>query len=136
MDIGADDYLSKPFSLAELNARIKSVIRRRHYSGNKNVVFNEFRVCPESRQLFVNEVEVQLTPKEYDLLTYFFMNKNRVLTKEGIVEHLWGDTMSIAADSFDFVYTHVRNLRRKITNAGGRDYIKSVYSIGYKFTEE
>lgn len=136
LDIGADDYLAKPFSLAELNARIKSVMRRRHFSGNKDVIFNELRICPESRQLFVNEEEVVLTPKEYDLLIYFFMNKNCVLTKEGIVEHLWGDMMSIAADSFDFIYTHVRNLRHKICSAGGRDYIKSIYSIGYKFTEE
>ena len=135
LDMGADDYLSKPFSMAELNARIKSIMRRSHFSGNKQVVFNELMVLPDSRQFFVNHNEVMLTPKEYDLLCYFFMNKNRVLTKENIVEHLWGDSMGITADSFDFIYTHIRNLRRKIVDAGGKDYIQSIYSIGYKFID-
>ena len=135
LEIGADDYLAKPFSMAELNARVKSVVRRSHFSGNRQVVFNELRVLPDSRQFFVHDTEVTLTPKEYDLLCYFFMNKNRVLTKENIVEHLWGDSMGIAADSFDFIYTHIRNLRRKITEAGGKDYIQSIYSIGYKFVD-
>ena len=133
LEIGADDYLPKPFSIAELNARIKSVVRRSHFAGNRQMVFNELKVLPDSRQVFVNEQEITLTPKEYDLLCYFFMNKNRVLTKENIVEHLWGDSMGIAADSFDFIYTHIRNLRRKIMDAGGNDYIQSIYSVGYKF---
>ena len=136
LDVGADDYLAKPFSMAELNARIKSVIRRSKFSGNQKVMFNELKLLPESRQFFVHEQEVSLTPKEYDLLTYLIMNKNRVLTKESIVEHLWGDSMSINANSFDFIYTHMRNLRHKIIKAGGNDYIKSIYSIGYKFIEE
>ena len=135
LDIGADDYLAKPFSMVELNARIKSVIRRSHFAGNQEVVYNELKVFLESRQFFVNGVEVILTPKEYDLLCYFLMNKNRVLTKENIVEHLWGDSFGVAADSFDFIYTHIRNLRRKILSAGGKDYIQSIYSVGYKFAD-
>ena len=135
LEIGADDYLAKPFSMAELNARIKSVIRRSHFSGNRQVIYNELKILPDSRQFFVKDVEIMLTPKEYDLLCYFVMNKNRVLTKENIVEHLWGDSMSVSANSFDFIYTHIRNLRRKILEAGGKDYIQSIYSIGYKFVD-
>ena len=136
LDMGADDYLAKPFSMSELNARIKSVVRRAHFSGNKEVSYNELRILPDSRQFFVKDTEVILTPKEYELICYFIMNKNRVLTKENIVEHLWGDSMGIAADSFDFIYTHIRNIRKKITDAGGKDYIQSIYSIGYKFVCE
>ena len=135
LNLGADDYLAKPFSMAELNARIKSVIRRSRFSGNQGVIYNELKILPESRQFFVHGQEVILTPKEFDLLGYLLMNKNRVLTKESIVEHLWGDDMCVNASSFDFIYTHIRNLRRKIMDAGGNDYIKSVYSLGYKFTE-
>ena len=135
LELGADDYLAKPFSMAELNARIKSVIRRMHFDGDSQVVFNEIRLVPDFRQCFVHDTEIQLTPKEYDLLCYFVMNKNRILTKENIVEHLWGDSMGMAAASFDFIYTHIRNLRHKIIAAGGNDYIQSIYSIGYKFAE-
>lgn len=135
LEIGADDYLSKPFSMVELNARIKSVIRRSHFSGDNQVQFNELKIVPNSRQFFVNEVEIQLTPKEYDLICYFVMNQNKILTKENIAEHLWGDLMGISANSFDFIYTHIRNLRHKIVEAGGKDYIQSIYSIGYKFVD-
>lgn len=135
LEIGADDYLVKPFHMAELNARVKSVMRRRYFSGNKDIIFNELRIKPDARQVFVNDRELTLTPKEYELLTFFIMNKNRVLTKENIVEHLWGDSVEIYANSFDFIYTHIRNLRHKIMEAGGVDYIKSVYSIGYRFKD-
>lgn len=136
LDVGADDYLVKPFSMAELNARVKSVMRRCKFHGNKEVTFHEIKIYPESRQVFINENEIILTPKEFDLLTYFYINKNRVLTKENIVGHLWEDYMGISADSYDFIYTHIRNLRHKIVEAGGTDYIKSIYSLGYKFTDQ
>ena len=135
LDAGADDYLAKPFSLAELNARIKSMLRRSHFGGSHDITFNELRVNPDSRQFFVNDVELALTPKEFDLIMYFIINQNRVLSKESIVEHLWGNMMGINANSLDFIYTHIRNLRNKIMRAGGNDYIKSIYSIGYKFCE-
>ena len=135
LDLGADDYLSKPFSMAELNARIKSVIRRSRFSGDNRVEFNELKIIPDSRQFFVNDTELQLTPKEFDLICYFLMNKNRIITKENIAEHLWGDLMSTSANSFDFIYTHIRNLRHKIEEAGGKDYIQSIYSVGYKFVD-
>ena len=136
LDIGADDYLVKPFCMAELNARIKSVMRRSQFSGKQEVVFHELRISPESRQFFVNDREVCLTPKEFDLIIYLYINKNRVLTKENIVEHLWEDYVGISSDSYDFIYTHIRNLRHKIMEAGGTDYIKSIYSLGYKFTDQ
>ena len=135
LDLGADDYLAKPFSVAELNSRIRSVIRRTRFSGSQGLVCNELKVMLEERQCYVHGKEVVLTPKQFDLLCYFMMNKNRVLTKESIVEHLWGDDMCINAPSFDFIYTHIRNLRRKIVEAGGNDYIRSIYSLGYKFAD-
>lgn len=136
LDIGADDYLTKPFHLSELNARIKSIIRRRGLGGAKNIAFNEIKVDIDSRQAYVNNNEVVLTRKEYDLLLYFIMNKNRVLSKEAIAEHLWGDNMSLTADSFDFIYTHIKNLRKKLIEKGSNDYVSTVYGIGYKFTDK
>jgi DNA-binding response OmpR family regulator len=133
LDIGADDYLTKPFHLSELNARVKSVIRRRNFGGKNEIVFNEIRIIPESMQVFVNDEILILTKKEFDLLMYFLSNKERVLTKESLAEHLWGEEMD-SADSFDFIYTHIKNIRRKIMEKGGRDYIQTIYGMGYKFT--
>ncbi len=133
LEIGADDYLTKPFHLSELNARIKSIIRRRNFDGNNEIIFNEINVSPNNLQVKVNNSELILTKKEYDLLIYFISNKDRIVTKESIAEHLWGDSMDIT-DSFDFIYAHVKNLRKKMTNLGGNDYVKTVYGIGYKFS--
>lgn len=132
LDIGADDYLTKPFHLPELNARIKSVIRRRSFGGAREIVFREIRVLPDNMEVFVNNLPVFLTRKEFDLLVFFLSNKDRVLTKETIAEHLWGDEMDLA-DSFDFIYTHIKNLRRKIVEQGGTDAIRTVYGAGYKY---
>ncbi len=132
LDTGADDYLTKPFHLPELNARVKSVIRRRSFGGAKEIVFNEIRILPENMEVSVKDQALALTRKEYDLLMFFLANKDRVLTKETIAEHLWGDEMDMA-DSFDFIYTHIKNLRRKIMETGGEDYIRTIYGAGYKF---
>ena len=134
LDIGADDYLTKPFDLSELNARIKSVLRRRNFSGQKEIIFNEIKVIPEMTQVFIFDKELILTRKEYDLLLFLISNKNRVISKDTIAEHLWGEDMEIA-DSLDFIYTHVKNLRKKILDKEGKDYIKTVYGIGYKFSD-
>ncbi|WP_028979599.1 response regulator transcription factor [Sporocytophaga myxococcoides] len=135
LEIGSDDYLTKPFHLSELNARIKSIIRRRSFNGNNEIQFNEIRILPDSRQVYINGKEVALTAKEYDLLLFFIANKGRVIPKDSIAEHLWGDYMD-QADSFDFIYTHIKNLRRKLVQQGAKDYLNTVYGIGYKFQSE
>jgi DNA-binding response OmpR family regulator len=132
LEIGADDYLTKPFHLSELNARIKSIIRRRDFEGNNEIILDELRINPELLTVQVNDQPLSLTRKEYDLLTFFLANKNRVLSKESIAEHLWGDDIELV-DSYDFLYSHIKNLRKKILEKGGKDYIQSVYGIGYKF---
>jgi DNA-binding response OmpR family regulator len=133
LETGADDYLTKPFHLSELNARIKSVIRRKSFDGQKEIVLNEIKILPESSEVLVHNELIVLTRKEYELLLFFISNKNRILTKESIAEHLWGDEMD-TADSFDFIYTHIKNLRRKIMEKSNNDYIKTIYGMGYKFS--
>ncbi|MBK6834143.1 MAG: response regulator transcription factor [Bacteroidetes bacterium] len=135
LDLGADDYLSKPFNLSELNSRIKSILRRRKFEGNNDIVFNEISIKTEESNAYVSNSPVTLTKKEYDLLLFFISNKNRVLTKESIAEHLWGDNMDMA-DSYDFIYTHIKNLRKKLVEKGCKDYMKTVYGMGYKFTDQ
>ncbi len=132
LDIGADHYLTKPFHLAELNAHLKSINRRIHFSGSNQINFNEIHILPEEHRAFINNKELTLTRKEFELLLFFMANKNRVITKAGIAEHLWGDYMD-TADSFDFIYTHIKNLRHKMMKIGSVDYIKTVYGVGYKF---
>jgi DNA-binding response OmpR family regulator len=132
LEIGADDYLTKPFHLSELNARIKSLIRRRDFDGNNEIILDELRINPELNTVRVNDQFLNLTRKEYDLLIFFLANKNRVLSKESIAEHLWGDDIDMV-DSYDFLYSHIKNLRKKIIEKGGKDYIQTVYGIGYKF---
>ncbi|MBC7694981.1 MAG: response regulator transcription factor [Burkholderiales bacterium] len=132
LDIGADDYLAKPFNLAELNSRIKALIRRRNFDGNKAIVVNEINIIPEERTVKVNNEQVMLTAKEYDLLLFFITNKNRVVSKNSIAEHLWGDD-SDQMDNHDFIYVHLRNLRKKLAEKGCRDYIQMIYGIGYNF---
>ncbi len=134
LNLGSDDYITKPFHLSELNARINAVIRRKMFHGNNRIVFHEIVLFPEEKVVQVNKQQIYLTRKEYDLLYYFITNKNRVITKESIAEHLSGDLIEMA-DDFDFIYTHIKNLRKKISDAGGKDYIRSFYGIGYKFSE-
>ncbi len=134
LDLGADDYLSKPFSLSELNARLRSVIRRKHFNGQLEYYYNEIKIQPDIRKVYVNEVLVELTRKEYDLLVFLITNQRRVLSKETIIEHLWGDFMGIEADSYNALYTHMGNLRKKLQEAGSEDYIETVYAVGYKFS--
>jgi len=132
LDLGADDYLAKPFDLAELNSRIKALIRRRNFDGNKSIIVNEITIIPEQRQVSVKGEAVILTAKEYDLLMFFVSNKNRVVSKNSIAEHLWGDD-SDQMDSHDFIYVHLRNLRKKLMDKGCNDYVQTIYGIGYNF---
>jgi len=132
LDIGADDYLTKPFHLSELNARLKSLLRRRKFRGSREIIFHEIKVIPETLQVWVNNHTLTLTKKEFDLLIYFISNKDKVLNKESIVEHLWGDYID-SVSSFDFIYNHVSSLRKKLIAAGARDYVQTIYGLGYKF---
>ncbi|MEO6301819.1 MAG: response regulator transcription factor [Bacteroidia bacterium] len=132
LDMGADDYLAKPFDLAELNARIKALNRRRNFEGNKSIVLNEISIIPEERSVKINDQPVALTTKEYELLLFFISNKNRVISKNSIAEHLWGDD-SDQMDSHDFIYVHLRNLRKKLAEKGCVDYVQTIYGIGYNF---
>jgi DNA-binding response OmpR family regulator len=133
LQLGADDYLPKPFHLSELVARITAIIRRRNSGGNNLLQFNELIINTTARTVSVDEKIIDVTRKEYQLLLYFAYNKNRVISKNAIAEHLWGDEME-SAGNFDFIYTHVKNLRKKLINAGCSDYIQSVYGMGYKFS--
>lgn len=134
LDLGSDDYLTKPFHLPELNARIKSIMRRRNYGGANEIEFEEIRINYNARKVFVYSSEVALSKKEYDLLMYFLANKDIALTKASMAEHLWGENADMV-DSFDVLYSHVKNLRKKLTEKGARDYIQTIYGIGYKFSK-
>ena len=121
--------------MPELVARIKSVFRRRSFQGQNEIIHNELRIIPDEMLMYVNDKLISLTKKEHELLLYFVSNSNKVLTKESIAEHLWGDHADMA-DSFDFIYRHIKKLRKKMTDNGGKDYLKSVYGVGYKFANE
>jgi DNA-binding response OmpR family regulator len=133
LNLGADDYLPKPFHLSELGARIAAVIRRRQFDGNKAIVLNEISIDTLAKMVAVHNVELDLTRKEYDLLLYLVSNKNRVISKNAIAEHISGDEADVF-DNFDFIYAHMKNLKKKLVLAGCTDYIKSVYGMGYKFS--
>ena len=132
---GADDYLAKPYHLAELSARIYALIRRSHYDGSNIVRSNNLKIDLLSKEVTANNVPVILTKKEYDLLLFFVGNKDRVISKNALAEHLSGD-MADMLDNQDFVYTHIKNLKGKLSKAGCADDIKTIYGMGYKWVEE
>jgi DNA-binding response OmpR family regulator len=132
LEIGADDYLTKPFNLSELNARIKAVLRRKTDQFNKSMEFGDLVINLDEYKVTVGDSILQLTKKEYHILLYLARNKNRVVTKDSIAEYLWGDYMDDAV-SYDFIYAHVKNLRKKLVDNGCSDFIKTIYGIGYKF---
>jgi DNA-binding response OmpR family regulator len=132
LNLGADDYLTKPFHLPELSARVAAIIRRKTFEGKNKIVLDKLVLDLQDKTVRGAKGRIDLTRKEYELLVYFISNKNKVVTKEAIVEHLWGDDIDMA-DNYDFIYTHVKNLRRKLVQAGCPDYIKGIYGMGYKF---
>ncbi|UXX78689.1 response regulator transcription factor [Reichenbachiella carrageenanivorans] len=134
LKLGADDYLAKPFHLSELSARIYSLIRRRQFDSSNVIVQNELTIDTQSKTVTVHDNPVSLTKKEYDLLLFFIGNKNRVLSKGALAEHLSGDLADMF-DNHDFVYAHVKNLKRKLKEGGYRDYLQTIYGTGYKWEQ-
>lgn len=134
LDLGADDYLVKPFHLSELRARVSAIIRRKSFNGSNMLLFNEIAIDLLAKSIKVKDQPVKLTRKEYALLIYFVANKGKVVSKNAIAEHLWGDGIDMA-NNFDFIYSHIKNLRKKLLEAGCNDYIHAAYGMGYKFTE-
>ncbi|RYD57433.1 MAG: response regulator transcription factor [Sphingobacteriales bacterium] len=133
LDLGADDYLVKPFHLAELSARVKSLVRRKKMNGDNIIQFNNLSIDTVSRCLHVSGQEVSLNRKEYDVLLYFVLNKNRVINKTSLAEHVWGDHTD-QSDNYEFIYSQVKNLRKKLKDAGAEAEIQAIYGIGYKLT--
>jgi DNA-binding response OmpR family regulator len=132
LQIGADDYLAKPFHLSELAARIHSVVRRKQF-GNTNIIKqHELRIDTLAKNVRVNGIDVNLTKKEFDLLLLFVGNKGRVISKSALAEHLSGDIADML-DSHDFIYAHIKNLKKKLSDAGCGNYLKTVYGTGYKW---
>lgn len=135
LELGADDYLPKPFHLAELNARIKSVIRRQHHDGEVDIRLGNICILPDKYQVLINEKDVELNRKEYDILLYFINRPGRLVNKNTLAESVWGDHID-QVDNFDFIYAQIKNLRKKLKDAGATAEIKAVYGFGYKMTVE
>lgn len=135
LDLGADDYLTKPFHLAELNARIKSIIRRKQQDGEMNLTLANITIYPDRHAVFIGGEELALNRKEFDLLYYFVTNPDRLISKGALAESIWGDYID-QADSFDFIYSQVKNLRKKLKAAGAIPEIRAVYGFGYKMVNE
>ena len=131
LELGADDYLPKPFHLAELSARIRSVLRRHRHDGWQSLDAGNVRLWPDSRRVEVAGREVELLRKEYDILHYFMSRPNHTIDKAALAEGVWGDHID-QADNFDFVYAQMKNLRRKLEKAGADIEIRAVYGFGYK----
>lgn len=132
LNLGADDYIPKPFHLAEVGARVSSVIRRKRFAGSNQITAHEINIDLLGKVVSVKGKNVDVTRKEYDLLLFLISNKNRVVTKNAIAEHLSGDDAEVF-DNFDFIYAHMKNLKRKLSDAQCPDYIKTIYGLGYKF---
>ena len=132
LNLGADDYLTKPFHLAELKARVEAIFRRKAFNTGNILTYEGISINLLGREVEVKSKPIVLTRKEYDMLLYFIANKGKVISKNAIAEHLWGDEIDLI-DSFDFIYTHIKNVRKKLMDAAHKDYIKSIYGVGYKF---
>lgn len=135
LSFGADDYLTKPFHLAELNARINAVMRRKEFGGQNTVTLKNISLDYDNRTAEINGIPLSLNRKEYDTLVYFISNKNRLITKTSLAEHVWGDQTD-EADNLDFIYSQIKNLRKKLKDHHAGFEIQAVYGIGYKLVTE
>jgi DNA-binding response OmpR family regulator len=135
LDLGADDYLPKPFHLAELAARIRSVWRRHNGNGMPTIKSGLLSLEIGRNEVLAKGVPVSLTRTELSLLQFFISNPGRVITKEALAEHLWGPSAD-SSDSYDSLYSHIKNLRKKLTEIGCASYLDSVYGMGYKWQPE
>jgi DNA-binding response OmpR family regulator len=135
LELGADDYLTKPFHMAELNARVKAVLRRKKLDGKNTIETTNLVLDLNERQLFVGGEVVVLNRKEFDVLNYFLLNVNRLITKSSLAEHVWGDNID-QADNFDFIYYQIKNLRKKLQAVNAAIEIESIYGVGYKMVEK
>ncbi|MBX2817403.1 MAG: response regulator transcription factor [Saprospiraceae bacterium] len=136
LEAGADDFLAKPFHLSELNARIRATMRRRLRVRRETVIhFNEISICEDQRVVQISGKNISLTKSEFRLLNFFIINKHRVLLKEHIASHLLND-VSMSIVSYDFIYSHIKNLRKKLILNGAKDYVQAVYGLGYKFSDK
>lgn len=133
LELGADDYLAKPFHISELSARLKAVLRRKLSGGKTNLEAGNLCLDPANRTLQVAGRDVTLNRKEFDVLHYLILNQDRLVTRTALAEHVWGDHID-QADNFDFIYYQIKNLRRKLTDSGARVELQAVYGMGYKLT--
>jgi DNA-binding response OmpR family regulator len=133
LEYGADDYLTKPFHLPELAARLHAINRRRAFDGNDLLIVDKLVVNVQDKYVKTDAGTIDLTRKEFDLLLYFISNKNKVVTKQSIIDHLWGDKADMT-DNYDLIYVHIKNLRRKLIDKGCPDYISAIYGMGYRFS--
>jgi DNA-binding response OmpR family regulator len=134
LDLGADDYLTKPFHLSELNARLKAILRRRHFATTDQLTVGRLQIDPLGRQAWTGELVVNLTPKQWDILLHLLANRTHVVSKSSLAEHLWGDHID-QADSFDFLFAHIKNLKKKLASANAGIEIRTVYGVGYQLVE-
>ncbi len=135
LELGADDYLSKPFHMSELIARIKSVWRRNNNNGKLTIDLGNVSLTPDMFTVSINGIEVEILKKEYDILRYMMERPNILIKKEMLAEAIWGDHID-QVDNYDFIYTQLKNLRNKLTKAKATVSIKTVYGFGYKMSEE
>lgn len=135
LDLGADDYLPKPFHLAELHARIKSLFRRKLREGERKLQVGNIELFPDDFRVMVQGKEIELNRKEYDILNYFMSRPGRLVNKNTLAESVWGDHID-QVDNFDFIYAQIKNLRKRLKDAGATPELKSVYGFGYKFIVE
>ena len=133
LDLGADDYLPKPFHLAELHARIKSLLRRKLREGERKLQVGNVELFPDDFRVMVQGKEIELNRKEYDILNYFMSRPGRLVNKNTLAESVWGDHID-QVDNFDFIYAQIKNLRKHLKEAGATPEVKAVYGLGYKMT--